>query len=120
MSLPLHLADLREGLQIPQSQRDGTWACCRCKDSSAIREDIWEEMTDPCEVRDEVLPLLREAEAAVRAVPVERGPLAEKTPRFADNIKARIHDLEEYVRRGTKGSPAEANWASAPADSVRP
>jgi hypothetical protein len=120
MALTLHLADLREGLRTPEPQRDGLWAGQRCKDSSAILEDVWEEMTDPYEVSDEVLPLLRVAEAAVRAVPVDRGPWAEKTPCFANNIKARIRDLEEYVRRGTKGSSAKANCASAPANSVRP
>jgi len=95
--LDLLVENLRDVLQDTRAPRDGEWAFYRCKETLEIHEAVYNEMLPAAYVMEEVIPVLRQAYAAVdKAAPT--GLYGNKIEGFAENISIRIQDLSEYVQ----------------------
>jgi len=78
---------------------DAGWTYCACMISRDIHVAVWETRPDFEYVRRRVIPLLGAAERAVRkASPV--GHCKDLIPDFADNIAARLGNIENNYLAG--------------------
>lgn len=116
--LKLHVEDLRNALETPRKDRGWPWAHDRCSETRLIHEAVWEERPETEYVRDDVLPLLVQAEKALRALASndpdsERG---EAIAHFADNTEYRILNMRwNYLRGKPSGfSPDSRLWNRIP------
>ncbi len=96
MGLEYSVACLRGGLDAPAASRDGMWAYRMNGDTREVLEDVWESLPEPGRVRDEILPLLRDAATAVQEAP-RLGRFSEHMDAFEESIRRRLAHLEGYA-----------------------
>jgi hypothetical protein len=96
MEHELYMSRLRKALKASKAARDGDWAHAVCKLSRRIQEAVHNSRPDRGFVGKEVVPLLREAAAAVDKVP-RKGPHKDKIDRYRNNISDRADDMQDYA-----------------------